>query len=151
MKTLIFTFLIALISFSSQAIPTQFIGSWKGQGTYIHAGALTNCHDFELSFEATPTTFTFASGYRDCDAHYETFYPVTMEYRDGLLYFGTEIVGSYDGDILQATYRMPDGDSFRIWRMSMRKSGDHLLYEESRTMEGESTPLISFSGLLIKN
>lgn len=135
---------------SAFAIPTDFMGSWQGQGTYILSGNMTQCSDMVLKFEATENTFTFASGYRDCDQHYETFYPVTMDYRNGLLYFGPEVVGSYKGDVLEATYKMPDGDSFRIWRMSMRKSGDHLLYEESRTMEGESTPLISFSGLLIK-
>ena len=85
------------------------------------------------------------------DMHSEEFYPVTMQFKNGQLFFNGQVVGSYDGNKLDAYYSAPNGESTRHWRMSMRREGNHLMYEESRTMEGETTPMISFAGLGIKN
>lgn len=150
MKFRYFTFLIILLSWNSaNASPEQFMGTWGGQGTYIFNGEMTQCSEFRMEFEATENTFTFASGNRVCDKHSEEFYRVTMSYSGGVLYFNGQVVGSYDGNTLEAQFRAPDGDSFRNWRMLMRRQGNHVMYEESRRMDGDDTPLISFAGLMI--
>jgi hypothetical protein len=142
--------LLPLIAPAAFAGPEVFEGTWNGKGTYILEGDLTQCSELELTFSANATTFTFVSGRRVCDKHSEQFYPVTMQYRNGELFFNGQLVGNYDGNTLNAYYSMPDGDSVRHWRMFMRREVNHLMYEESRTMEGETTPMISFSGLGIK-
>jgi hypothetical protein len=129
--------------------PEIFAGKWNGKGTYIFKGELTQCQEFKLVFGAQADSFKFVSGLRNCDKHQEQFYPVEMKFKGGKLYWNGRVVGSYDTNVLEARYRMPDGGTFRNWRMSMRREGKNLMYEESRTMEGETTPLISFSGLLI--
>lgn len=134
---------------TAQASPDIFAGTWKGRGTYIDKGVMSNCAHVELSFAASAEEFSFEAGSRECDFHNETFYRVPMNYKDGKLYFYGEVVGKYDGNVLEAGYRAPDGNSFRNWRMSMRREGDHLMYEESRTMDGDSTPVISFAGMLV--
>ena len=111
-------------------------------------GDITQCGSVDLYFTAQGDTFFFRGGQRTCDKHEEKFGPVRMTYRDGVLYFGEQAVGSYKDGLMQVRYRMPDGNTFRNWRMSMRREGDSLVYEESRTMEGETTPMISFSGML---
>lgn len=140
------------IFFGSYAFagPEIFAGKFSGKGTYILKGDLTQCRQFNLEFAATKTTFTFVSGDRICDKHSEQFYSVTMDYHDNKLFFNGQVVGAYDGNKLEAFFRMPDGNTFRNWRMSMRREGSNMIYEESRTMEGETTPLISFAGLLIE-
>ncbi len=143
----------AVVGFAAGAVgthPQEFIGHWSGKGTYIFAGDLTQCAQMEMVFTATEASFTFDSGSRVCDKHSETFYKVTMRYQDGKFYFGNEVVGTYDGQVMTLAYRAPDGDTFRNWRMSMRREGNHLMYEESRIMDGQETPLISFAGMLIK-
>lgn len=132
------------------ASPETFSGTWSGKGTYILHGDMTQCSQFQLVFSATDSSFTFVSGNRSCEKHEEVFYKVTMTYKNGGLFFGDQRVGSYDGNYLQTAFSMPDGNSTRHWRMSMRRQGDHLIYEESRTMDGEVTPMISFAGLLIR-
>jgi len=149
MKLFVLILNLVFCQFAFANDPSQFSGGWSGRGTYIYAGEMTNCSGFTLGFHATKTRFTFARGQRVCDKHQEAFPPVSMDYRDGKLFFNGQVVGQYDGTTLTATYRMPDGNSFRIWRMSMRREGQHLVYEESRTMQGETTPLISFAGLLM--
>lgn len=144
---LIFAALTAAPAFAG---PEVFDGTWSGKGTYILQGDLTQCSELGLTFSSTADTFTFASGHRVCDKHSEQFYAVTMQFKNGQLFFGGQVVGSYDGNKLDAYYSAPDGESIRHWRMSMRREGNHLMYEESRTMEGETTPMISFSGLGIK-
>lgn len=134
----------------ASADPDIFDGTWKGKGTYILKGDMTECSEFELTFSTYNDIFTFESGHRVCEKHSETFYKVPMRFKDGILYFNGLKVGSYDGNRLEAHYRMPDGNSFRNWRMSMRREGQNMVYEESRTMEGETEPLISFAGLVIK-
>lgn len=148
-KLIISILFMMSLSQASSAAPKIFDGNWAGKGTYILSNDVTSCSSFDLQFSATEDQFVFESGQRACDKHKENFYRVPMTYKDGKLYFGGQQVGSYTDDTLEASYRMPDGNSFRTWRMSMRRSGDHLLYEESRTMEGETTPLINFAGLLI--
>ncbi len=141
--------LLLFFSISAHATPEVFKGSWQGKGTYIFNGDLTQCASVGLIFDATLNTFRFVGGNRTCDKHQEQFFPVSMTFRDGLIYFNGQKVGSYTSNTLEAQYRMPEGNSFRNWRMFMRREGNHLMYEESRTMEGEKTPLISFSGLLV--
>ncbi len=140
--------LTLLISSESSANPEIFRGKWNGKGTYIFQSDVTQCSTVELIFDATPSSFKFAGGERICDKHTERFYPVTMNFTNGGIYFGAQKIGSYTATTLEASYRMPDGNSFRNWRMFMRREGNHLMYEESRTMEGETTPLISFAGVL---
>lgn len=144
---------ILLGSSSALAIgnhPSEFIGTWIGKGTYIFSGDMTQCAQMIMVFTATDVTFTFDSGSRVCDKHSERFYKVTMRYENGKFFFGNQQVGSYDGEVMTLAYREPDGDTFRNWRMSMRRQGDHLMYEESRVMDGEQTPQISFAGLLTR-
>lgn len=151
MRHLFILILLSLSASSAFAGPEVFDGTWNGKGTYILHGDLTQCSVLELTFSSTADTFTFASGRRVCDKHSEEFYAVTMQFKNGQLFFNGQVVGSYDGNKLDAFYSAPDGESTRHWRMSMRREGDHLMYEESRTMEGETTPMISFAGLGIKN
>ena len=128
-----------------------FAGRWEGRGTYILHGETTNCGTFALVFAAPPGSFVFVGGARACDRHQESFTEVRMEARDGALRLGDQQVGSYDGDLVQAAFRQPDGDGrWRNWRMSMRREGTTLVYEESRRMDGDATPMISFAGLLTR-
>lgn len=150
MKHTIWILAALLLSPVAGASPEIFAGKFSGKGTYILDGDMTQCGGFEMVFSASKSTFTFVSGNRNCDKHSEQFYPVTMQYKNNLLYFNGKVVGGYDGSTLHAFYRMPDGNSFRNWRMFMRREGKHVMYEESRTMDGEVTPLISFAGLLIE-
>ena len=53
------------------------------------------------------------------------------------------------GNVLEARFSMPEGNGrIRHWRMSLRREGDTIVYEESRTLDDNTTPLISFAGLL---
>ncbi len=149
MKHSIVIGLLLLFAPTAFAGPEIFAGEFSGKGTYILDGDLTQCREFKMVFSASESTFTFVSGNRVCDKHSEQFYTVTMRYKDNLLYWNGKVVGGYDGNTLHAQYRMPDGNSYRNWRMFMRKEGNHVMYEESRIMDGETTPLISFAGLLI--
>jgi hypothetical protein len=142
-------FCLLMLSMKAYAGPEIFSGIWKGKGTYILKGDMTQCSDFELKFSTSGDTFSFESGSRICDKHSEQFYRVDMTFKNGKLYFYGQEVGSYDGNTLQAGYRAPDGSTYRNWRMFMRREGQNLMYEESRTMDGETTPMISFSGLAI--
>jgi hypothetical protein len=126
-----------------------FAGSWEGRGTYILHGDTTSCREFGLVFASPPGSFVFVSGRRLCDKHQESFTEVRMEARGGALWLGEQRVGSYDADLVQAAFRQPEGDGrWRNWRMSMRREGSTLVYEESRRMDGDATPMISFAGLL---
>lgn len=131
------------------ATPEIFKGKWQGQGTYILSGDMTKCANVELQFGATTNQFQFIGGQRNCDKHDEQFYPAYMSYKNGEIFFNGLKVGTYTSSTMEVRYRMADGKTFRNWRMFMRREGNHLMYEESRTMDGETTPLISFAGLLI--
>ncbi len=154
---LLLSVVLSVLSFSSFASaadvarPDGFAGDWKGQGVYILNGDLTQCTGFDMKFAVINETFEFTSGSRVCDKHSEQFITVQMKMNNGRLMIGDMTVGSYDGDFLEASFRAPDGNSFRNWRMTMRRQGDHVIYEESRRMDGETTPLISFAGLLIRS
>ena len=142
--------LLALGTARAESGPLErFAGSWEGMGTYVLHGVYEPCQEFALSFASPPGAFVFLRGRRVCDRHQESFAGVRMEARDGVLWYGEQKVGRYDGDLVQAAFRQPEGDGgWRNWRMSMRREGDRLVYEESRRMDGEATPMISFAGLL---
>lgn len=141
--------LMPALSFAAD--PVAFHGKWKGKGTYILNGKMTQCSLMEMGFAGAPGKFEFSEGRRICDDHSETFGRVEMDYRDGEIFFYGQKVGEYTDNYMTTHYRAPEGDgTFRNWRMSMRVQGNHLMYEESRTMDGETTPKISFAGMLIR-
>lgn len=150
MKTGSLFLLASLFVFAPLSSAFGFEGKWSGKGTYIFNGELTQCSQVELSFSETAAEFKFGGGGRGCDKHTETFYPVSMQKKDGKLMFAGQVVGTYTDKVVTSEFRMPDGNSFRNWRMSMRREGNNLMYEESRIMDGEQTPLISFAGMLQK-
>lgn len=125
-----------------------FNGAWGGKGTLILHGDITQCSSIEFYFTVTADTFVFNGGQRTCDKHEDKFKPEQMTYRDGVFYFGDHAVGTFRNGVIEMRFRMPDGNTFRNWRMSMRREGDNLVYEDSRTMEGETKPMISFAGML---
>lgn len=136
---------------TASANPSKFAGDWLGKGTYILRGDLYQCSVVKFGFSATDTGFVFEYGGRECDKHKESFGRVEMTYKDGgLYYFGTK-VGEYTDDKIEVSFSMPDdkGD-MRHWRMSMRAEGNNLMYEERRILNDETTPMISFAGLMIK-
>lgn len=145
-----FALLMLALPLSAHADPSIFSGNWSGKGTYILSGDMTQCQEFKMSFAGSANNFEFVSGSRKCDKHSENFDNVKMEARDGVLYFYGQKVGEYDDKQLSAFYSIPEGGGrVRHWRMQMRRQGDHMMYEESRTMDDEKTPLISFAGLMI--
>ncbi|NQZ01751.1 MAG: hypothetical protein HRT45_13905 [Bdellovibrionales bacterium] len=124
-------------------------GNWSGKGTYILDGVLSQCSVMEMQYYADETQFVFVGGQRICDNHEEQFYQVALTYEDGKLYFGDQEVGTYGGGVINVGFTQPEpnGD-IRHWRMTIRVQGDHLMYEESRRMNDETTPLISFAGMM---
>lgn len=146
--SILFASVSLLLSARSFAAPDIFNGVWQGKGTYVLRGTISQCSDFNLIFTTTEKTIEFTSGYRVCDNHSEKFYKVGMDFRDGKILFQNEVVGTYTDNKVDVHYTMPDGNSHRNWRMSMRREGNNLVYEESRTMDGENTPMISFAGVL---
>lgn len=129
--------------------PLNYEGSWSGQGVYVLENKVTHCHEFKMIFSATDKVFTFVTGNRRCDDHDEEFYRVDMDYSDGKVYFGGQVVGSYTENSLETSFSVPEGDRMRHWRMSMRVTGEQLLYEESRSYDEEKTPYINFAGIMI--
>jgi hypothetical protein len=128
----------------------EFHGMWVGKGTYIYDGRISNCPEFRMEFSGSAEKFKFAGGGRECEFHRETFEMAEMEIRGDELYFYGQKVGEFRENELSSEFRAPEeGGKFRNWRMFMRRQGNHLMYEESRRMDGETTPLISFSGLMI--
>lgn len=147
----LFFFFIGHSSFAEVRIQ-DFSGNWSGKGVYIHDGDLTTCSVMKLEFFANNMDFSFMGGERICEKHNEIFYRVDMSYKDGLVFIGNMMVGTYSENLINVSFSQPEGNgNIRHWRMSMRVEGNHLIYEESRTMNNESTPLISFSGMLIRN
>ena len=131
--------------------PKQFKGRWLGTGVYQKEGVQTHCKTFEMKFDGNRYLMNFLGGGRDCETHTETFASVAMAFSAGKLYYNGVEVGSISGNVLQTRFSMPEGNGrVRHWRMTMRKEGSTLVYEESRTMDSETTPLISFAGLLIQ-
>lgn len=153
---IIMTLLIGLLSLQCLANedlvgPAQFAGSWTGTGVYRLKEQQSFCRVFEMKFEGNKYLMTFGGGERVCDAHNEKFAPVSMAYQEGKLYYNGKVVGSITGNVLEARFSAPEGNgNIRNWRMSMRKEGNNMVYEESRTMNNDKTPLISFAGILSK-
>ena len=147
-------FAITMLLLTAPALaggPETFTGRWSGKGTYIYNGVMSQCREFSMTFEGTRESFEFVTGSRKCDNHEEEFANVKMEARGGELFFYGQKVGTYsENGQLTAAYSLPEGNGHtRHWRMNMQRRGDHLMYEESRTMDEESTPLISFAGLMM--
>jgi hypothetical protein len=129
----------------------QFSGSWSGTGVYQLQGVQTFCRTFELKFDGNNDLMNFMGGKRECDSHNEAFVQVAMAVQAGKLFYNGQQVGTITDNVLETSFSMPEGNGHvRHWRMSMRKEGNTLVYEESRRMDGEENPLISFAGILIK-
>ena len=134
---------------SALSLPSQFKGKWKGTGIYRINGVQSFCKESEFVFDGSEKFIEFTTGFRNCDFHSERFDLVRLDYKDGKFYFGTFAVGELIENTMHLRFSAPEADGkIRHWRMSMRREGDHLVYEESRTMDNEFTPMISFVGLL---
>jgi hypothetical protein len=149
-KVILAGFVMALgLSAHASLNEVGFAGNWSGKGTYIFEDVLSQCSVMEMQFYADEAQFVFVGGQRVCENHEEQFYQVAMTYREGVLYFGEQAVGTYSDNEINVSFTQPEPDGdVRHWRMSMRVEGDHLMYEESRTMNEETTPLISFAGMM---
>lgn len=146
--TALFAALLASASsgVAAQAGPEQFAGTWAGKGVYLMNGDVTSCSLIEIIFAVSGTTFTNVGGKRICETHEQTFGEDRMDARDGNLLFGGQIIGGYEGNTMHAALREPT--QHRNWRMSMRREGNALLYEESFTNDGDPNPITSFAALL---
>ncbi len=150
MKKILFALLLAPIC-SMAADPQIFEGEWSGKGVYLKDGYNSACPTFNLSFETKPRSLKFSSGNRVCERHEETFAPVEMQFADGNLYWNGRKIGTIQGNYLTVSFRAPEPNGqIRNYRMSMRRQGSTLVYEESRTMNSDVEPLIVFSGVLTK-
>ncbi len=150
MKTRLLIIIVSLLSSIAGAqTPELFKGKWQGTGLYRTKGIQSHCGEAEFVFAGGQNFIEFTSGFRKCENHFEKFDTVRLDYQDGKFYFGTLVVGEMTGPVVSLRFSAPEADGkIRHWRMSMRREGNHLVYEESRTMDGEVTPLISFVGLL---
>jgi hypothetical protein len=147
--------LLSIILLFTQAAfangPEIFKGEWEGTGIYQREGQQSYCREFTMKFDGNRYLMNFLGGNRECERHSERFASVAMAHSAGKLFYNGKEVGSIKDNVLETKFSMPEGNGrVRHWRMSMRIEGDTLVYEESRTMDSESTPLISFSGLLMK-
>lgn len=150
-----FALAFSLIAFTTSVSANNqilnFSGDWSGLGTYVYDGQMMTCQVMELQFFADSATFRFKGGQRVCENHSEKFYQVDMIYRNGEVLIGNQVVGSYEGNEMNVSFSAPDPNGgIRHWRMSMRVEGNHLMYEERRIMNDETTPLISFAGILVR-
>jgi hypothetical protein len=145
--TLLFAFLFSSLSWALS--PEIFKGQWQGTGIYRINGIQSHCHQAEFVFDGGKSFIEFTKGFRNCDNHSEKFDLVRLDYKNSQFYFGSLVVGELIENTMSLRFSAPEADGkIRHWRMSMRREGQNLVYEESRTMEGEVTPLISFVGLL---
>ena len=146
-------FLLALLFLSSSAFadmgPLKIKGNWSVQGIYVLENKVTHCDEFIMEFNATADTFSFVGGNRKCEDHDEQFFQVDMTYKDGKVFYGPQVVGSYTENSLEASFQIPEGSRIRTWRMNMRVTGDQLLYEESRFYNDSETPYINFAGIMV--
>jgi hypothetical protein len=144
--------LMTMISLKSLANdPIQFKGEWLGTGVYRRAGVQTFCKTFEMKFDGNRYLMNFLGGSRSCDLHDEKFASVSMAYNNGQLLYNGKVVGTITKNLLEVKFSMPEeSGNIRNWRMSMRVEGNNMVYEESRTMNQEQTPLISFAGIMSK-
>ncbi|MFN8792053.1 MAG: hypothetical protein ACK5Y2_11415 [Bdellovibrionales bacterium] len=145
--------LLVLVSAQAQSHldPSQFSGEWQGSGIYSLSGEHHHCPVFFMKFQGSRWLMNFEGGHRECGPIREKFAPVGMAYDKGQLYYNGRVVGEVKGNVLEARFSMPEGNGrVRHWRMSLRREGDTIVYEESRTLDNATTPLISFAGLLKK-
>jgi hypothetical protein len=150
-KKIIISFFLLMGSTHATNQILNFSGDWSGLGTYIYDGQVMSCQVMELQFFADSSTFRFKGGQRVCESHSEKFYQVDMSYKEGKVFIGSQVVGTYEGNEMNVSFSMPDPNGgIRHWRMSMRVEGNHLMYEERRLMNDEQTPLISFAGMLVR-
>lgn len=141
-----------LIAFSqTNTDPAQFKGDWLGSGVYRLNGVQTFCRNFAMKFDGNRYLMNFLGGQRNCEQHDETFVSVSMAHNNGKLFYNGQEVGTLRGNLLEVRFSQPEGNGrVRHWRMSMRREGDTIVYEESRTMDSETTPMISFAGVIAK-
>lgn len=141
-------------SFSKQEqkdanVTETYNGTWKGVGVYRRDGITTNC-EMEMDFYGENSSFTFVSGNRVCERHSEEFYRVDMHVVDDILVWNGMQVGTFSDELVTVDFLTPGGDGrMRHYRMSMRKEGSVLTYEESRRIVGEAEPVITFAGVLV--
>lgn len=142
---------LLFISPLAMADLAPFTGHWKGRGVYQLEGKQTNCAEVDFGFSADGKMIEFTFGSRSCDEHKETFDRVVVDYENGKLMFAGTQVGTYKDGLFSIAFSAPNGDGrTRHWRMTMRAEGDTLVYEESRRIDSNSTPMISFAGLMKK-
>lgn len=105
-----------------------------------------------MEFDGTDVSMSFVGGARVCDTHTEAFAAVTMTYKAGQLFYDKDVVGSIEGNVLRVQFTPR-----RRWSHSelpheyAKKEGDNIVYEESRTMDSESTPLLVLREFFIDN
>lgn len=138
------------IRFEQATQTDAFNGTWSGKGVYRRDGLTTNCQ-MNVEFFGESSTFRFVSGDRACERHSEVFDPVLMHVVDGLLVWNGMEVGTFANNFVTVDIRVPEGNGrIRHYRMSMRMEGSVLTYEESRRMDGDAEPLITFAGVLVR-
>lgn len=144
--------LTAQMACADEAV-SGFNGKWAGQGVLIRYGELASCSLFSLSFlTASDGSFILDGGRRVCaelkiDA---TFAREIMSMKDGVL-FGPDgkQAGRYETDFVKSYFVLPGPDGKPgIWRSTMRREGDNLVYEESMSLAGQATPMLTFAGAL---
>lgn len=142
----IFSLFFPLTS-SAGTNPSIFKGDWSGTGSYELKGTKTFCPEFEMQFDGNRYLMNFMGGFRNCEAHQEKFASVAMAFDKGNIFYNGQVVGTLKGNVLNVQFSMPEGNgNVRHWKMKMMIQDDSLIYEESRTMNNETTPLIYFLG-----
>lgn len=130
-----------------------FNGAWKGQGVLIRYGQLAPCSLFSLSFVAGPDgSFILDGGKRVCaDLQINSdLAREVMSVKDGML-FGPDgkPAGRYETDFIEVHFVMPGVEGKpSVWRSTMRREGDNMIFEESLSLAGQTTPMLTFAGAL---
>lgn len=141
-----FLILFSLIAWASG--PEQFSGHWQGKGIWVRGGVQKVCSLVKMEFHGTPEHFQFSSGERICEDFQQTFDREDLDIRgEDVLYQG-QLVGHLKDNLFSLEF-IEGGE--RVYRMSMRREGNRLSYEESMRLKNESTPLLSFVGVLEKS
>jgi hypothetical protein len=129
--------------------PEQFAGTWRGKGVHITNGEITLCSLVEIIFASDGTDFANVGGKRICETHQMIIDKDRAEVRDGKLIFRDQVIGGFEGNTMYVMLvAHPKEEKSRTWRMSMRREGDTLIYEDSRSTEGDTTPHTSFAALM---
>ena len=144
--------LAAQLAWADDAV-SGFTGKWTGQGVLIRYGELAPCALFSLSFLAgADGSFILDGGRRVCaglkiDAPFER---EAMSVKDGVL-FGPDgqPAGRYETDFIESQFVLPGPEGKPgLWRSTMRREGDNLVFEESMSLAGQTTPMLTFAGVL---